>query len=332
MKRWFVLILIGILVLLAGCSTASPEDAPDTLQIVTTIFPAYDFAREIAGGEAELTMLLKPGTESHSYEPSPADILLVESCDLFIYNGGESDIWVEDLLSAVDMSNFRILKMMDCVQTLEEVVVEGMQTLHSHAHEHEELEEREEDYHHGEEFHPKTAEYDEHVWTSPRNAFQITAAICKALTEIDSKHTAYYQSNLERYQQELLTLDRRFREIVKMGTHDTIIFGDRFPFRYFAEEYGLDYYAAFPGCSAEAEPTVKTVAYLIDKVRQEGFSNIFYIEFSNQKIAKTIQEETGAVPLLFHSCHNLTPDEMEQGITYLDFMNQNAENLKEALE
>ena len=296
------------------------EHTSDNIRIVTTIFPPYDFAREIAGDDAEIHMLLKPGTESHSYEPSPADILLVESCDLFIYNGGESDTWVEALLQTIDTSNLRILKMMDCVEGLEEETVEGMQSVHKHEH------------HHEEEFHPESAEYDEHVWTSPENAIRITDAICCALVEIDKDHAELYQKNTSAYKEKLKQLSGKFRDIVSNGNRHTMIFGDRFPFRYFAEEYGLDYRAAFPGCSAESEPGAKTVAYLIDKVRKEKMPYIFYIEFSNQKIAQTIQEEIGAELLLFHSCHNLSADELKQGATYLKLMEENAENLKEALK
>ncbi len=322
MKRILCLMLIGILIGFSGCGVAPVEHTLDDIRIVTTIFPPYDFAREIAGGNAEIHMLLKPGTESHSYEPSPADILLVESCDLFIYNGGESDTWVEALLQNIDTSNLRILKMMDCVQGLEEEAVEGMQSVHTHKHEH----------HHEEEFHPESAEYDEHVWTSPENAIRIADSICRELVEIDEGHAELYQKNTVAYTDKLKQLSGKFRDIVNNGNRYTVIFGDRFPFRYFAEEYGLDYRAAFPGCSAESEPGAKTVAYLIDKVRQEQIPYIFYIEFSNQKIAKSIQEETGAEPLLFHSCHNLSADEMKQGVTYLELMEENAENLKEALK
>lgn len=318
MKRILAILWMVVCLVLSGCGEILTE-SEKPLSVVTTVFPPYDFARAIAGENAEISMLLKPGTESHSYEPSPQDILLVESCDLFIYNGGESDIWVETILETMDNSNLRIIRMMDCTENLSEEHVEGMQTAHTHDHEHEE------------EFHPELDEYDEHVWTSPVNAVAISNAIADALISIDPKHQEDYRNNAKTYQNALTSLDKTFRTIVSQGKTDLILFGDRFPFRYFAEEYGLTYRAAFPGCSAESEPSAKTVAYLIDKVKEEGLSHIFYIEFSNQRIARAIQEETGAVPLLFHSCHNISKDEMERGITYLDLMEQNAENLKEAL-
>lgn len=315
----FFLIVTMILLLCSSCTPSVPQQ-DNALKIVTTIFPPYDFAKAVAGDAAEIHMLLKPGTESHSYEPSPQDILLVESCDLFIYNGGESDVWVETLLSTLDTSGFRVLRMMDCVQTLEEEAVEGMHTVHEH-HDH-----------HQEEFHPEIAEYDEHIWTSPKNAIRITEAITQTLCDIQPQQAEEFRLHADSYQRELEQLNKTFETVVNEGNRKMVIFGDRFPFRYLAEEYGLEYRAAFPGCSAESEPGAKTVAYLIDKVREEEIPNIFYIEFSNQKIAKTIQEETGAVPLRFHSCHNLSKDEMEQGMTYLTLMQQNAENLKEALQ
>ena len=321
MKCRYVKILFSVMMLL--CMTSCAPSVPpreDSLRIVTTIFPPYDFAKAVTGGNAQVHMLLKPGTESHSYEPSPQDILLVESCDLFIYNGGESDVWVETLLSTLDTSKLRVLRMMDCVKTLEEEAVEGMHTLHHH-HDHE-----------PEEFHPEVAEYDEHIWTSPKNAIAITDAIVQEVTAIEPSKAQEYRTLGNQYMEKLEDLHRLFQTIVSKGSRKTVIFGDRFPFRYLAEEYGIEYRAAFPGCSAESEPGAKTVAYLIDKVREESIPNIFYIEFSNQKIAKTIQEETGAIPLRFHSCHNLSKDEMERGETYLSLMQTNAKHLKEALQ
>lgn len=320
-----VMVAAVLLMVCVGCTPDAPQ-SDGKLKIVTTIFPPYDFAKAVTGDCAEVSMLLKPGTESHSYEPSPADIILVESCDIFIYNGGESDVWVESLLSTLDTSKVRVLKMMDCVEALEEETVEGMHTLgHNHNHE-------EDEHHHEEDFQPDTAEYDEHIWTSPQNAIQITKKIAETVISADEAHAETYRSRTESYIASLQELDAAFREAVSGGCRRTVIFGDRFPFRYLAQEYGLTYRAAFPGCSAESEPGAKTVAYLIDKVREEQIPNIFYIEFSNQKIANTIQEETGAVPLRFHSCHNLSKDEMERGETYLSLMTQNAENLKEALQ
>lgn len=316
-----LLVFLAFPLLFSGCVKQEKVcTGEDKLQIVTTIFPPFDFARQISGGKAQISMLLKPGMESHSYEPSPADIIAIENCDLFIYNGGESDVWVDELLKTINSDTIQILKMMDCVDGLEETAVEGMQGVHSHTHE--------EEHHHGE---GETAEYDEHVWTAPLNACAITRKIAEKMIALDPNNASTYQNNAENYISLLSELDQEIQTIVSEGKRKMILFGDRFPFRYFADAYNLDYRAAFPGCSAESEPSAKTVAYLIDKARQEKIPNIFYIEFSNLKIARTLQEETGAIPLLFHSCHNLSKDEMDKGVTYLELMRKNAENLKEAL-
>ncbi len=296
----------------SGCQNQIPTSQTEKISVVTTIFPAFDFAREIAGEYADVSMLLHPGTESHSYEPSPADIIAVENCDIFIYNGGESDAWVETMLENIDTSDCIVLPMMESVELMEEEHTEG------------------DSHHHHEDGH--TAEYDEHIWTSPKNAVKIVGNIREALMKVDPGHREYYQDRFSNYSAKLRELDKEFEEIVATGKLQTIVFGDRFPFRYFAETYGLKYRAAFPGCSAETEPSAKTVAYLIDKIKQEGIPNIFYIEFSNQRLAKVIQEETGAEPLLFHSCHNVSKEEMESGYTYLSLMWENARNLKEALQ
>lgn len=308
------LLIIGLL-FLSACRVPAEEKATDRLQIVTTIFPPYDFARTVAGDAADVSMLLRPGMESHSYEPSPADIIRIENCDLFIYNGGESDTWVDALLDTIDTSNCRVLRMMECVPVLEEETVEGIQTAGGH---------EDEEEGHG-------AEYDEHVWTSPKNAIRITEKIADFMIELDPKHQDGYKERRDRYIEELRALDQMFSDITAHAKHKLMVFGDRFPFLYFTKEYGLDYRAAFPGCSAESEPSAKTVAYLIDKIRKEQIPCIFYIEFSNQKLAKTLQEETGVAALQFHSCHNVSKDEAAAGCTYLSLMQKNAENLKEAL-
>ena len=325
MKRFtfFILSIFLFVSVFSGCSFKD-ESKKDTskLNVVTTIFPPYDFVREISGGLADVNMLLKPGMESHSYEPSPADIIMIENCDIFIYNGGESDTWVDEILKTVDISETSIIKMMDCVNGLEEEFVEGMQGGHNHSGEHHQHEEETE--------HNHTYRYDEHIWTSPQNAILIAKEIGKVMIEKDSINSNLYIENLEKYINKLKELDNRFSSIVNNSSQKTMIFGDRFPFRYFADCYGLSYYAAFPGCSAQAEPSAKTVAYLINKIKEENIKHIFYIEFSNQKITNALQEEAGAKPLLFHSCHNLSKDEMEENMTYLGMMNRNADTLEEA--
>lgn len=323
MKKVLTMVFLGCL-LLSGCGQKAAPADPDRLQIVTTVFPAYDFARAAAGDRAEVTLLLPPGAESHSYEPTPADILAVRDCDLFIYLGGESDAWVDTILEAVEPTG-TVMKMVDCVELLEEEEVEGMQSLSGHDHDHGDLDDHE-DHDLG-----RVKEYDEHVWTSPRNAEAITLAVGEQLAALDGEHAAAYRENAAAYGAELRRLDGEFAAFFDSLPERTIVFGDRFPLRYFAEEYGLDYYAAFPGCSTQTEPSAATIAFLTDKVRAEGISTVWYIEFSNHLVADSIAEATGTKTAMFHTCHNVSKAELEGGATYVSLMEGNLAALGENL-
>ena len=321
-------ILLGTVILalflLTGCgASAAGKEKTGRLQVITTIFPPFDFARQIAGGQADVRMLLKPGEEIHSYEPTPQDIRDIQNCDLFIYVGGENDAWVEEILESMGEEAPETLRLMDMVEVYSEETVEGMQE-EKGAHEHEdEGHDHEEDHDH--------EEADEHVWTSPVNAAVITARIAEAMEEKDPANAALYRENAEAYIGELKRLDDSFRRLTESAVRRTLVFGDRFPLRYFAEEYGLDYYAAFPGCSADCEPSAATMAFLINKVRQEQIPVVFCIEFSNGNIARAICETTGAAPMTFYSCHNVTADQMKAGVTYIDMMEDNLLVLEKAL-
>ena len=315
-----------LLLLLSGCAspgTAGSEDS-GKIRAVATIFPEYDFLRQIGGDHLELTMLLKPGAESHSFEPTPADMITVSQSDLFVYVGGDSDAWVETILESVDVSEKEIVTLMDCVETVAEEDVEGMET-HGHAHDHEDEDPTAADGDHEE------AEQDEHVWISPRNAVRIVEKLRDALIAVDPENAGDYTQNAADYIDRLNRLDQEFQETVDTAKRHTILLGDRFPFRYLADAYGLDYYAAFPGCSSESEASAKTIAFLIDKVKEEKIPVVFSIELSNEKMTDSICEATGATKLQLHSCHNVTRDDFEQGITYLDLMERNVQALKEAL-
>lgn len=294
------------------------------ISVVTTIFPPYDFVREIAGDKADVTMLLKPGEETHSYEPTPQDIIAIGECDVFIYTGGENDVWVEDILSSMPGSDMLTLRLVDCVDTVEEEYVEGMKESGGHSHgEHEdgESEEAEESVH----------EIDEHVWTSPVNASEIAGHIRDILIEADPKNSDIYAANTQAYQEELSELDSQFRQIVDSAKRHVLIFGDRFPFRYFADEYGIEYYAAFPGCAGDTEPSAAVMVYLIDKTKEEKVPGILKMELTNDDIAAAIAEATDTEVRVFYSCHNLSADDFENGETYLSMMRKNAETLKEVL-
>jgi zinc transport system substrate-binding protein len=292
----------------------------EKLSIVATIFPPYDFSREIAGGLAEITMLLPPASESHSFEPTAQDIIKIQNCDAFIYVGGESDEWVNGVLDSMDTSNIKIITLMDCVEVVEEEIVEGMQD-EEEAEEGEEGEEAEEG-----------PEYDEHVWTSPRNAKLIVAKLTDAFCEADSANAEAYRANAEAYSAELDALDAEFRAVTDNAARRVIVFGDRFPFRYFADAYDLDYFAAFPGCSTETEASMATVAFLIDKIKEENIPVIFHIELSNGKMADTIAGETGAEKRLLHAAHNISKADFEAGESYLSIMSRNVDSLQAALQ
>ena len=319
MKRIHVLFcaLLAMLPLAAGCSR-TPEEDDGRLHVVATVFPAYDFARAAGGELADVELLLPPGTESHSYEPTPADILAVQECDLFLYLGGESDTWVDTILESVEMKG-ETLRMVDCVPLLEEETVEGMES-YEDGHDH--------DHDHGL---GEVVGYDEHVWTAPRNAAAITRAVGEALGEIDPANAGAYAANAEAYASQIDELDQRFADFFAGAGDRTMVFGDRFPLRYFAEEFDIDYYAAFPGCSTQTEPSAATIAFLTDKVRQEGIPTVWYIEFSNHLVADSIAEAAGVETAMFHTCHNVSPDDLAAGATYVSLMEGNLEELREHL-
>lgn len=495
MKRIIILFLAFLLMFSACAPNAnSNQNSSDKIKVVATIFPAYDFARAAGGEHIELTMLLPPGSESHSFEPTPQDIIKIRNCDVFIYAGGDSDEWVKTILDSVDTTKIQVISMMESVETVTEEIKEGMEDDHGHSHSHEEFdpekvydrpladfagswtsietalksgglpeyiehsaednevteqqqvdalaarwksdyenititensatfggsettynyigfkivesdhgasvwygfeaanpnddtplyiafsdhgtgaehEEEEHDEHEEEVAHfhirygsesfealtsmenwaptyfpagtanevideamaghsHEETEYDEHVWTSPMNAKKITGVIADAFCAVDAANAADYSANSAAYGAELDELDAQFKAVVAQANRKTLIFADRFPFRYFIDAYGLDYYAAFPGCSTESDASAKTVAFLIDKVKEEKIPVVFYIEFSNERMADTIVESTGAKKLLLHSCHNVTKSDLEKGVTYVSLMKQNVEAIREAL-
>lgn len=317
---FFCAAAITAALLLSGCGTQGAtsqegDQESDKLTVVATVFPAYDFARAVGGEAAEVSLLLPPGAESHSYEPTPADILAVQQCDLFIYLGGESDTWVETILESVEPQG-KTLRMIDCVDLLEEETVEGMED-HEDEHDHDDLGLGE------------VVGYDEHVWTAPRNAAQITRAIGAEMEALDPDNAALYAANTEDYAAQIDGLDQEFTDFFAGVSDRTMVFGDRFPLRYFADEFDIEYYAAFPGCSTQTEPSAATIAFLTDKVRQEGLSTVWYIEFSNHLVADSIAEAAGAETAMFHSCHNVSADDLEAGATYVSLMEGNLESLRQ---
>lgn len=334
MKKWIMgslAILLGVMSIsipFAGIHTAEAKTTEETdkkLNIVTTIFPEYDWTRAILGDRADdvnLTMLLDNGTDLHSFQPAVKDIMKVSSCDLLIYVGGESDQWIEDALESAQNKDMKTINLMEVLgdSIKEEETVEGMQESdHDHDHDHEDEEEK---------------EYDEHVWTSMRNAEVICDAIAATLEEMDPENKEIYQSNAETYKEKLSALDEEYQETVDSAKQKTLIFADRFPFRYLVDDYGLNYYAAFSGCSAESEASFKTVTFLAGKVDELGVKSVLTMEKSDDRIAQTVIENTKAKDqkiLQLNSMQSITSEEIADGATYLSVMEDNLGILKKAL-
>ena len=394
---------LGASLLLSGCGPAggsqgafdASSEENGKLKVAVTLFPYYDFVRQIAGDQVDLQMVIPAGMDSHSFEPTPADIRTIQHADVLISNGGTMEHWLEDTLSALDTSNMTIVTMMDYVDTVEEEIVEGMEDAghdhdhaHSHAaaddhdHSHETPEEhaahaqeaddhdhsgdtpeehaahaqeaddhdhsgetpeehaahaQEADDHDHSDYvdhdgHEEAIEYDEHIWTSPVNAMKLVDVIGETLAEADPAHAEVFRQGAADYKKELEEIDAGFREVSRNRKRNMIVMGDKFPFRYLADEYQLDYRAAFSGCSSDTEPSAKTIAYLIDKVKEEQIPVVYYLELSSHRVSEIIGEETGAEPLLLHSCHNVTRAQFDAGITYAGLMRQNIENLRKGID
>ena len=295
----------------------------EKVKIVTTIFPEYDWVRQIAGdkvSDMDITMLLDNGVDMHSYQPTADDIMKISDCDLFIYVGGESDEWVNDALKEAVNKDMQVIDLLDVLgeQVKMEELVEGMQDA-----EHEEEEEHEE------------KEYDEHVWLSLKNAETLCDAIAEALGNADPDNKAVYDTNKAAYIDQLVSLDNQYREVVDQASMKTLLFGDRFPFRYMVDDYGLSYYAAFAGCSAESEASFETISFLAKKIDELGLKYVMTIEKSDQKIAKTIIENTQNKDqsiLTLDSMQSTTSADVANGMTYLSIMEGNLNILKEALQ
>ena len=320
-KIFFVFsFFILIAVFFTSCRFFEDKTDDERISVVATVFPQYDFARQIGGDKIKLIMLTTPGGESHSYEPTPQDIKAVSDCDLFICVGGESDIWYNSVLKTIDNDKITVISMMECIgdRLKEEEIIEGMRG--------EKLSLT------GDEEDEEEIEYDEHVWTSLKNASLISKEICAALSRIDEKNADFYQKNTEEYTKALHELDLKYESAVENAQNKLFVFGDRFPFRYLFDDYGLEYYAAFPGCSTESDVSANTMLFLIDKVKETKLPAVYYIEFSARRIADTIAEETNAKPLLLHSCHTVSKEDFDNKVTYLSLMEQNLENLKAGLK
>lgn len=297
MKR-INIILILVIFILTGCTN---EQKNKDLKITVTSFPCYDITKNVVGDDVKVEMLIKPGTEVHTYEPTPQDIINISKSDIFIYIGGASDEWVDEVLKSVENKDLKVIKLIDYVDVIED-------SEHDHLH-----------------------DVDEHIWTNPLNIIKMAKIINETVSEIDSKNKDKYLENTNEYILKLTELDNKFRELIDNSKRKDIVFADRFPFKYFALEYGLNYKSAFHSCSSEAEVSAKTLKELIDYVNNNDINTIFYLELSNQSIANTIIEETGCSKKMFHSGQNVTVEEFENGITLIKIMENNLKNLEGAL-
>lgn len=302
MRKWWFAFSLMLLFGLWG-------SAEGKLSVVCTDFPCYDLARQAAGDRAELAMLLKPGTEAHAYDPTPADIRMIEAADLFVCIGGESDAWADGILDSFDAGEGpAVLRMMDAVDGL--IEEDG-------------------DDHPGD--HGDGPEYDEHIWTSPKNAARMALAAGEALARVDDAHAGEYLERASAYADEIDAIDVAISALVADAPRRELVFADRFPFVYFARDYGLDCLAAFPSCTADTEPSAQTVMALIQRVIEDKLPAVYTIELSTQAVAKTVAEETGVEILTLHSMQTVSQSEFEDGATWVSLMTQNVAALEKGL-
>ena len=331
MKKFITIIAAAALAvgIFSACGTqknAATEQEKARLKIVTTIFPEYDWVNEILGdNKADVTLLLDNGVDLHSYQPTAEDILKISECDMFIYVGGESDEWAEDALKEAKNKNMKVVNLLEALgETVkEEEVKEGMQ---EEEHEHEE---------NGEHKEHEEPEYDEHVWLSLKNTQTLVTKIADTLSQTDAKNAASYKSNANAYNQKLARLDDEYRSAVNAASAKTLLFGDRFPFRYLVDDYGLDYYAAFAGCSAETEASFETILFLAKKIDELGLKSITQIESADGRIAETIKQNTASKNqqiLTLDSMQSTTSKDISNGASYLTIMKKNLAVLTEALK
>ena len=341
-KLWAIFGLVLVVGLLAFLVLNREKFEQKKYSVVSTSFPGYDFARAVTKNTNISTkMLVKPGAETHTYEPTPQDIINIKNADMFVYVGGDSDDWVKKVLKDVDTKKIHVVKLVDLVSTVEEEIVEGMEDEDDHDHDYDHAKHNHADHDHDHEHHhdhdhdheshahkhdheeeEEGLEIDEHVWTSPKNAMEIVKKIAKVASEIDVAEKNKIDDNAEKYVAEIAQVDKDLHQAID-GKISEIVVADRFPFRYFADEFGLKYAAAFSGCSEQTEASAKTISFLINKVKQDKVKKIYKIELSNGKIAETVSKDTGAEVLELHSAHNVTADDFSKGVTYVDLMKRN---------
>lgn len=313
----FILSILLVILPLTSCNNITVEKS-QKLSIVSTIFPYYDFAAEISKDKATVSLLIPPGCEPHDFDFSPQDIIEINNADIFIYNGGESDSWVESILENIDPS-VKVIRCFDYVNPL----YEDDSALESEEHHHNETEDEE---HHNEE-----EEYDEHIWTSPKNAINIVNAISKEIINTDKSNEDYYSKNCNNYIKELKNLDNKLEQISNQAKNNTLVIADRFPFLYLTQHYNFQHLSAFSGCSSQTQPSIKTVTTIIDYVNENNIPVVFKCDFSSDSFPNIIREDSNAKVGTLYSCHNVTKDMFIKGESYISLMEKNCEILKEAV-
>ena len=319
MKKRFLALLLAAALGVSLCACTPKEEDSGKLSVVCSLFPYYDFVREIGGEFVQAHLLVAAGREAHSFEPTPMDVIRVSRADVFVYNGGEGEQWVEEILASAGEAVPTVVRMMDYADTVEEEPLEYGHDGHEH------------DDHSGHEHDSDEIEYDEHIWTSPVEAMKLCRAICDALCAAAPAHAEVFRGNLENYLRELSALDADFRQVCSEKKRSLLVFGDRFPLLYFCREYGLDYRAAFHGCSSDTEPSLYTLKFLIDKVREEQIPVVYALELSSQKVAGAIAETTGAKVVTFYSCQTVSTADWAAGEGYLSLMRRNVAALREGI-
>jgi len=341
MRRAIILIIGSIVILAAVILTGNflnkgnkEEGNEDKIKIIATLFPQYDFIKNIGGDKVDVTLLLPAGVESHSYEPTPKDIMDVNRASIFAYTGEEMEPWAEKIATSIS-SDTIILNTIEGIELINiEEFEEAYDHEHDHSHDHDHNHNNDDDHDHNDEHHEENKHlhtYDPHIWLNPIYAVQMVENIKNTLIEVDPENAEYYEENANNYIAKLMTLNADIKDVVDNGERDELAFGGPFAYAYFVEQYNLKFISAYDSCSGEVEPSVAKIKNVIDEIRKHDIPVVFYQELSSGSVARAIAEETNTIMLEFHTIHNVSKQEIEEGATYISIMRTNLENLKQAV-
>ena len=328
--------IVGALfILFMGISCTMAQEGEGKIEVVTTLFPTYDFARQIGKDNVNVSLLLPPGVESHTFEPKPQDIVRINKADVFVYTGKFMEPWVEDLLKGISNKNLVVVDASNGIELMADEDHDEEREDRTEDGEHHEGEgehHEEENHHEGDHEHHHHGGKDPHIWVDLANDQVMVNTIAQAFAEKDPANSVIYLNNAKEYNAKLAALDKRFKETLSTAKHKTIIYAGHFAFGYFAKRYGLEHVSPYDGFSPNAEPSPKAIAELINKIKGSGIKYIYYEELLDPKVARTISQETGAKLELLHGAHNVSKDELSRGVTFLDIMEDNLKKLKIGLE